>query len=294
MVNLNVEVTQQSGYWIIYRKHGDRVLSELRERLVTITDDNCDVLFACGCLVAFFAINELSLSDTSIPTDHLSICARVAQCMKMIAGLVEIFRSAPQAIASGPLGCLLEGHWFPVPMTFQLSDDTCSALLTLKTAIMSSPSQDPVNQATIEYTYNLLDLLYLETAYLMVTTSVNANTILKFNGIVSNSFIALVQEGHEAALLIYAYYSILAASIEGSWCINRRFGFTVLSYVRQVIQLESLHLLDWPEQQCANGLRSLMESKRGFEHSTPPQPTWQHLLAIRDAAPSSTTSSPID
>jgi hypothetical protein len=293
MINLNLDPKSQSEYWIIYRKHGDRVLSELRERLVTITDENCDVLFACGCLVAFFAINELSLSDMSIPTDHLSVCGRVAQCMKMIAGLVEIFRSAPQAIASGPLGCLLEGHWMPVPMTFQLSDDTCAALLRLKTAIMTSPTQDPVNQATIEYTYNLLDLLYLETAYLMVTTSVNANTILKFNGIVSNAFISLVQEGHEAALLIYAYYSILAASIEGSWCINRRFGFTVLAYVRQAIQPSSLYLLDWPEAQCHNGLRSLMESKRGIEQQTPPPPSWQHLLAIRDAAPSS-TSSPVD
>lgn len=292
MVNLNLESSsEQSEFWLIYRKHGDRVLSDLRGRLGTITVENCDVLFACGCLIAFFAINELSLSDHTLPSDAISACARVAQCIKMIAGLVEIFRSEPQAIASGPLGCLLEGHWMPVPMTFQLSEDACTALSTLKSAILSTPGHDPANDATIEYTLNLLDLLYLETSYLMVSSVVNANTILKFNGIVPNAFINLVQDGDEGALLIYAYYSILAASIKGSWCINKKFGESVLAYVTQAIRPSSQYLLEWPAAQCANGLRSLMDSKLSVDSLIPSPPSWQSLLAIRDSAPSSASSS---
>jgi hypothetical protein len=186
---------------------------------------------------------------------------KIAQSLTMVAGLFTIFTQAPAALTSGPLKVLLQSRPVATTNDFCLSTEVATAFRELRATILAPIDEAAKERKTLEAAMTVLENHYIEISFLMIHSSVEADDLLTFHGRVSWDYIALVQDGNDGAIIIYAYFSILFASVKGDWIIDKVFGENILKYARTVVRPEWQFLLHWAEEQCQNGLQALRGSE---------------------------------
>jgi hypothetical protein len=249
--------SHEMKYWRIYRKHQGRMLCNLQKQLHDITTENCQAVFACASFLAFFVVKDFSLhSSTSFDND--SVTAKLAQTLTMVRGVKDAISKASQTVFSGPLGSWFWSSSFcVVPVSFELSDPAKFSLQRLETVILDQYDEDSLELKALQDALRILREMYREVSYARLHSKLEVNQILKFNALIRWEFIKLVENGNSLAIILFAYYAILSAGINNTWCLDKTFGQVALSYSRLIVDTNLQYLLDWAEEQCNNDLMDL-------------------------------------
>jgi hypothetical protein len=189
-------------------------------------------------------------------------CLRMSQTIQMFAGTAAIIREAPFAIAAGRLRPLLYGRWIPVPADFKLSESAGGAFRRLRTGIEEQPGLKPQHRSTLLSAWKVLEIAYLEAAYLVVTGASHVNHFLKFAVTLPVEYRYPLQRRCDWAIILYTLFVILTVRIESTWSVNRNYGNSILGFARKHVRSSLQHQLDWAEERFHEDLQILLGSKQ--------------------------------
>ncbi|KAK8205947.1 hypothetical protein IWZ01DRAFT_60321 [Phyllosticta capitalensis] len=238
----------RNKWLLISTNHQNRAISEFRLTLPSITQSNCDELYALSSLTTVFRCASLPIPTDPHQPDPID---DTIETFMLTRGVNEVLKTSYHWVGAGPLAPMLVPERLAPFVPFgsatvtRLDEFGLQPQFDELRRLVSHEAFDPPLRATL--LGGLADLALCFHRVVSQPEDREPGMVVMFPIRISPEFIFLTRQRHPAALVLLAYWCCLVHNHSNYWWWGDR-GKRVVRAVAEVLEDRWRHYLEWPLQ----------------------------------------------
>ncbi|KAK6397884.1 hypothetical protein LTR65_005132 [Meristemomyces frigidus] len=184
----------------------------------------------------------------------------VTELFILTKGVRDVISLAHDYIAQGPLAVMFWGNRMPASEESGVVTPEGVRSEFDRVQTMLHQSCEPEYSEPCAAALRELAIIYRTMQYFMRHSGVDPGHVLQWLTMVPMEFVRLIEQRHQAALVVLAYYAAAMTSVREVWY-TKDWSVYALQGVRMALDEGMQHWLEWPEEQIRTDLAVLKESK---------------------------------
>ena len=224
--------------------HQNLAISSFRTALLSITEENCNALFAQAAVLSI-SCKLFSCIKARGQPPYMPTLDDIIEPYVLTRGVGEVVSVAQHWIEKGPLEMFLHAHEPPLDGTAELSGVTQLVFENIRELFRRSVSET-AQLSTLIDAATVLQQIYEEIEVCDPSVFINPGVVWKWPNRAPANYMKMLQQHHPYALFLYAHFVALSKLHNERWYF-RDWGSQAVTVVVAALPAELRELVRYPD-----------------------------------------------